>query len=882
MTSRAESRDIRLDDFGRGLALLRMPASPNPLFVPPAFSGPLLDRPTLLEQLDSADAHVTLLLAPAGYGKTILAMQWRASLQRRHARIVWLGLGPADDDGELFVEGLVRGFTKAGLSPLHLAGYAPVVLRMLLDRIRQSGESWTLILDGLGPMTAGGLLQILLDETPANLRLMITARSRPNAALACLEIRGQVQELTARQLRFSTEEAAQLLGPASQPLAEAAEGWPAALQIARRWAAEHGETGHADFSGTTPPMARYIAEQVIAPLDPALQDFLRDASMLSPLDATAADAMREAQDSRALLGRLADLAPLLEAGNRLHPLLAQYLSSRLQDEAPERRRRLCRNASAHFAAVGDIVAATRYALLGGDDAAAARLVIELGGLRLYLIHGVGALRRIFAMLPAATVASVPRLRLIQALLMMKDGRVEDGRRLFRQIARESAPGDPVEQAEFAIDSKIIDCVYAGYHGRLLADRCLEELDAIVDQAPRFDPLLHGVLSITAAYSQQHHGHLDRAEELIGEARWYYRAARSGYADAFLQVHDALINLARGRLHAAERQLNAMMRLALREYRADTALPTIARLLIAEIRYERDDVSGAARLAEEALRSFDVIEGGIDAYAAGYVTAAKIAFIEHGPAGALERLDEADKLAQTRHGPSFGRIITATRITILLQADKLAAATALGLTLESVDSRPTHWRERDAVGLALARLAIAQHDDATASQHLARLKADALSSGRLLSAARAGLLAATIAWRAGDEQTALAALRDAIGPAQAEGLVRLFVDEGAAAAVVLIPLLDAFAAAQPATAAFARSIIRALGSSRGASWRHGLSPREYELLGQLAGQKSNKIIARQLGISERTVKFHLTNLFTKLGVHDRCRAVATARQLRLFA
>ncbi|MEI9984812.1 MAG: hypothetical protein WDN69_17355 [Aliidongia sp.] len=202
-------------------------------------------------------------------------------------------------------------------------------------------------------------------------------------------------------------------------------------------------------------MARYIAEQVTAPLAPALQDFLHDVVLLPAIDAETADALRQTRDSRALLGRLADLAPLFEAG-RLHPLLAQYLLNRLQNE-PERRQHLCRNASAHFAGAGDIVAAVRYALMGGEGAAVARRVIEAGGLRLYLVHGVGSLRKVAALLPAATVAAVPRLRLIEALLMMNDGHVEDGWRLFRQIVRETAAEtDPVEQAEFDLPDRGAD------------------------------------------------------------------------------------------------------------------------------------------------------------------------------------------------------------------------------------------------------------------------------------------------------------------------------------------------------------------------------------------------------------------------------------------
>ena len=57
----------------------------------------------------------------------------------------------------------------------------------------------------------------------------------------------------------------------------------------------------------------------------------------------------------------------------------------------------------------------------------------------------------------------------------------------------------------------------------------------------------------------------------------------------------------------------------------------------------------------------------------------------------------------------------------------------------------------------------------------------------------------------------------------------------------------------------------------------LSAREREVLALVAKGTSNREIARELFISEATVKTHLTHLYGKLGVSDRAAAVATAYQ-----
>jgi DNA-binding NarL/FixJ family response regulator len=52
----------------------------------------------------------------------------------------------------------------------------------------------------------------------------------------------------------------------------------------------------------------------------------------------------------------------------------------------------------------------------------------------------------------------------------------------------------------------------------------------------------------------------------------------------------------------------------------------------------------------------------------------------------------------------------------------------------------------------------------------------------------------------------------------------------------------------------------------------LTPREIEVLGMLAEGQSNKAIAHHLGISEHTVKFHVTSIMTKLNAGSRTEAV----------
>jgi len=69
----------------------------------------------------------------------------------------------------------------------------------------------------------------------------------------------------------------------------------------------------------------------------------------------------------------------------------------------------------------------------------------------------------------------------------------------------------------------------------------------------------------------------------------------------------------------------------------------------------------------------------------------------------------------------------------------------------------------------------------------------------------------------------------------------------------------------------------LDSRRTAAETDTLTDREREVLLLVRGGLANKQIARKLGISERTVKAHLTNVFQRLGVADRTQAALWASE-----
>ncbi len=103
---------------------------------------------------------------------------------------------------------------------------------------------------------------------------------------------------------------------------------------------------------------------------------------------------------------------------------------------------------------------------------------------------------------------------------------------------------------------------------------------------------------------------------------------------------------------------------------------------------------------------------------------------------------------------------------------------------------------------------------------------------------------------------------------------------------LIDAIESVAAGETSIQpAVTESLLRGLSQSAPAfaasDAPEALTPRETEVVRLMAGGYSNREIARALSKSEGTIKNHVSNILSKLGVRDRTRAVLKAIELRLI-
>jgi len=345
-----------------------------------------------------------VIIAPAGFGKTTLMVQWQARLCAKGAQVGWLSCDEEDGDplqllsymilalAEAGVDlGALRGASERGM----LEGAVRQTTAEVLEKIEDARGDVVLILDDyhrLGTREADKLLIQLLDAAPPNFTIVLSTRAQPKFDLARLLAIGWASEFDAGSLRLSKQELGEAFDRALTPaerdiLFERTEGWIIAVQLARLMMEEGQsiEACLASFKGDVGHIATYLAEQVLGNLPEDLQNFLIETSVLDAFNASLADALVIRNDSADVLKRLEPLSALLSPISdqpgwyRYHQLFAECLQDLQRRRSGADTSQLHLRASMWFEKRGDVVAAVNHASEAADFDRCARLIEEAGG-----------------------------------------------------------------------------------------------------------------------------------------------------------------------------------------------------------------------------------------------------------------------------------------------------------------------------------------------------------------------------------------------------------------------------------------------------------------------------------------------------------------------
>ena len=927
MAERAEPTSVGTAASERDLLLATKLYLPHrqPGFVP---------RPRLVDMLDGARAGgLVLVCAPAGFGKTALLGDWA---RRGERQVAWLSLDAGDSDPARFWRHVVAALDRARpgiagrVAPL-LGPPAPPSFEALVTALINElaaepvDRDVLLILDDYHLVDSAPVhdsLMFLLEHLPQELHLVLASRADPPLALARLRARGQLAELRAAQLRFTSEEAAALLREAAgadlpqdalEALEARTEGWAAGLQLAALSLRGQADVAGfvATFSGSHRYVLDYLTEEVLERQPEQMREFLLETSALERLSGELCDEVTGRADGQAMLEAIEAaglfLVPLDDERGwwRYHHLFADLLRIRLQRQQPGRVAALHRAAATWHDEHGLADEAVRHALAADDPIWAARLMERHADALLFRSDG-GTVQRWLAELPASLVQSRPRLLLVQAWMALISRRMEAAETAVNAAERawKATPDDePFEPAAGRAVSQLAANVTAGI---ALVRTDLAVLHGDAEQAATLGRrALAGLGDGESLLKCIAEGHLGRAEWLRGNLAEAERSRASFIAQGRALGGPTLvgwgchelgqIQRAQGRLDAALSTYHQALEVAGAPSAPTPHATGIAHVGMAEVAYQRDDLELALHDVGEgiaACRPFKYAQP----LANGLATLAWIRQATGDPAGAREAMDEAGRAAP---GPSVTVLfnpVPAHRARLqIAQGDPAAAADWTQERGLSADDEPGYSREAEY--LVLARLLLAQDRPTQALVLLGRLHGAAIAQGRVGSVIEIQALRALALAACGDNAAAVDALAEALTLGRPQGYVRVFADEGAAMRALLGRLIAAQRSEQvPARAVpldYLAQLLRAFDGQHGepgpgsaASAAPGLveqlTTRELEVLALLAAGKSNARIADELVVTVDTVKKHVSHILDKLGADNRTEAVTRGRQLGLIS
>ncbi len=873
------------------------------LYIPPSRQRVVL-RPRLVERLNeglAAGHRLTLVSAPAGFGKTTLVSDWVAGCGRP---VAWLSLDEGDSDPSRFLTYLIAalqtvatGIGEGVLTLLQSPQPPPPesTLTALLNDVAAIPSDVVLVLDDYHVVDAKPVddaLAFLVEHQPPQLHLVVATREDPALPLARLRARGQLTELRAADLRFTPSEAADFLNLVMglnltaddiAALETRTEGWIAGLQLAAISLQGREDVAGfiASFAGSHHFVLDYLVEEVLQRQPDPVQTFLLRTSILDRLcgplcDAVLLDASASGQETLEYLDRAnLFIVPLDNERRwyRYHHLFAELLRQRLHQSLASSGGDEGRSVAEYHIRASQWyednaleIEAFHHAAAANDIERAERLIAG-GRIPQHSRAAVTAVFDWLDSLPRTVLDARPWLWVRSATVALNAGRT-------------TGVEEKLQAAEEALQHADLDDKTRDLIGQIAAVRATLALanyqpEAMINQAHRALEYLHpdnlpsrGRALRTLGFAYQLQGDRAAARQAYTEAR----AIRQTPGNINLTV-SATTGL--GNVQESENQLYQ----AAETYRCSLQLlgdqaPSNADqefIGLARIFYEWNDLDAAEQYGQQSLQLARQYVGAIDRFILCEVFLARLKLARRDVAGAAAMLAETEQsVRQNGFVRRMPEVAAAQVLTLLQQGDVAAAA---------------HVAQAHDLPLSQARVHLAQGDPTAALAVLEPYRRQMAEKAWADEELKALVLLAVALDARGERAEAVEVLDEALALAEPGGFIRIFVDEGAPMARLLreslsrgvrpeyvrrllaaFPFDDADRAASPAA--------RVAGSRLA----EPLSGRELEVLALIAKGLTNQEIAARLYLSLHTVKAHARTIYAKLGVSSRTQAVARGRAL----
>ena len=897
------------------------------LYIPPLRPKVIL-RLRLIEQLNNGlHRKLTLISAPAGFGKTTLVVDWVQNLRlTRVNQIAWLSLDESDNNLTRFLTYFIAalnqieakeipfGNTVLGLLQSPQPPPLNTLLISLINEIATIPDKIIFILDDyhlIEDQSIHDALSFFVDNMPPQIHLVIATREDPFLSLARLRAHSQLTELRAADLRFTSAEAADFLNEAMglalsvediTALERRTEGWIVGLQLAAISLQGHADTSSLiqSFTGSHRLVLDYLIEDVLNQQPANIQNFLLQTAVLKQLTASLCDAATGQEDSQAILEML-DRANLFiipldneRQWYRYHHLFAGMLQTRLKAQQPDQIPSLHRRASEWFEQEGKSSDAIRHALAAQDYERAADLAELAWPAWSESIESLTWLGWVMA-LPDELVRRRPVLSVAYAQALLNVGQLEAAKAKLRDVERCLEQLEGSTQAMIVVDDtqfQVLPATLAttrAYYAQAIGnvDDAIKYVNQALDLLPKDDYYNRAAVTGLLGLAYWASGDVESAYEIF--SKYLFQNVPDLIKGTFV-LADMKMTL--GQLHEAKRTCEHGLRLAKAYDEPNPVGTEDIYSCISEIHREQGDLETAVQDLQTCKNLGEHIELP-DWQHRWCIAQSRLEASLGNLDSALNFLDEASRVYVRTPVPETHPIAAMKARLWIKQGWLTEALTWVRDRGLSVDDNLSYMRDFEHI--TFAKLLVAQHkqDQLDESIHdaiglLERLLKTAEADGRMGSVIEILVVQALAFEAQGNISAALVSLERALMLAEPEGYCRLFIDEGPPMARLLREALSRGIAPN-----YVRHLLAAFPDDAPQKAKPSdfqlldselidpLSERELEILQLIAEGLTNPEIAAELYLSLNTVKVHTRNIYSKLDTHSRTQTVARARDLQIL-
>lgn len=779
-------------------------------FRPPMPPRALVDRSRLLGILrEGQQRRLTVIHAPAGFGKSTLAAQWASTLESEGVQVAWLTIDGDDNNAVWFLAHLVEAIrrTRPALGrelnqilEERATDATRYVITTLINEIHSSGETFAVVIDDWHRVTNRSTLaamEFLLDNASHHLRLIVTSRSTAGLPISRMRVRDELVEINSEDLRFDDAETSSFLLDVNQlpltarditQLRESTEGWAAALQLASM--SLRGKDDPAEYigrlSGHSYAISEYVAANVLDTLDPALLDFLLSISVTDTICGDLANTLADVTYGQEMLEEAEHLDLFLRRVDddaewfRFDQLFADLMRHRLARQDPTRLRRLHAAASTWFADHGMLHEAVDHALAANDVPEAVH-IIEERGLELLERSKMATLLGLIAKLPPAYANTNPRLQLLVAWSNVALQRLQPARIAVDMVEAmlDSGMRDEADTADMRTEAALIRAssgLFADdFDGlpELVRERLQQDASAGANDS-FYALVAANVASMCALYNFD----FDEARRWQQWAAPYHPKREGPFGIVYGYCLSGMAASEQLDIAAAESELRTGLALAqtigMHSYSAQ-----LASALLGALRYDVGDIAEAEALLDESAalgQEFTLVDFMMATYAIG----ARVKSLR-GDMGVVEaRLAEGAELAKKLTLPRLAARIVNERVRIGLSIDPQDREALVQLPPYRRLPNTVHTLTAEFQQDTAIRLLLGAHSPAAAEQACTRaegLVREIASDNRPRAVTTAELLWAACLSEAGRMDEAIAAAAPALARCAEHGLIRFVADEG---------------------------------------------------------------------------------------------------------